>query len=144
MVTDGEGRVRQIQVKQSNAASNWIWGAFRMPGRVLHELHSLWKEPGRGDEYIGTLVNEYLSRGGQAVGVRAGSAYVDVGTLHGYREAIKLLGARPAPAGGREAVEPRRRGDPRQPRDPARKLSPDALPATRPNPDLQTQESKLP
>jgi len=29
--------------------------------------------------------------GGAAVGVRAGTSYVDVGTLHGYRQAIDLL-----------------------------------------------------
>jgi dTDP-glucose pyrophosphorylase len=97
VVTDDAGNVRQIQVKQKDARSNWIWGAFKMPGRVFHELHALWREPGRGDEYIGTLVNEYLARGGNAVGVRAGEAYVDVGTLNGYREAIRLLGSRPAP-----------------------------------------------
>jgi hypothetical protein len=45
----------------------------------------------RCDEYIGTLVNAYLAAGGEAAGVRAGSSYVDVGTLHGYREAIQLL-----------------------------------------------------
>ena len=67
-------------------------------GAVLHELHELWREPGRGDEYFGTLVNAYLVRGGRAVGVRAGRAYVDVGTLNGYREAIQLLRARQAPA----------------------------------------------
>jgi hypothetical protein len=36
-------------------------------------------------------VNHWLSRGGRARAVRAGTAYVDVGTLHGYREAISLL-----------------------------------------------------
>jgi glucose-1-phosphate thymidylyltransferase len=96
VVTDEQMRVSEIQVKQKDAQSNWIWGAFKMPGRVLHELHALWSEPGRGDEYIGTLVNEYLARGGRAEGVRAGESYVDVGTLNGYREAIKLLGAQPA------------------------------------------------
>jgi glucose-1-phosphate thymidylyltransferase len=63
-------------------------------------LHELWREPDRGDEYIGTLVNAWLQRGGCAWGVRAGAAYVDVGTLHGYREALRLLadqGAAPAP-----------------------------------------------
>src|SRR6185312_15133622 len=90
-----------IQVKQTGARSNWIWGAFKMPGRVLHELYDLWREPGRRDEYIGTLVNEYLARGGRAEGVRAGEAYVDVGTLNGYREAIKLLGSRPLPPSGK-------------------------------------------
>jgi hypothetical protein len=61
----------------------------------MRELYDLWCERERSDEYIGTLVNEYLARGGQAVGVRAGEAYVDVGTLHGYREAIRLLSSRP-------------------------------------------------
>jgi dTDP-glucose pyrophosphorylase len=91
VVTDDAGNVREIQVKQPDAKSNWVWGAFKMPGVVLHDLYDLWLGPGRRDEYIGTLVNAYLSRGGRAVGVPAGRAYVDVGTLHGYREAIKLL-----------------------------------------------------
>jgi glucose-1-phosphate thymidylyltransferase len=51
----------------------------------------LWCRRGRADEYVGTLVNAYLAEGGQAWGVRAGRAYVDVGTLYGYREAIRLL-----------------------------------------------------
>ena len=33
----------------------------------------------------------YITAGGDARGVRAGETYVDVGTLHGYREAIRLL-----------------------------------------------------
>ena len=83
--------VREIQVKRKDAASHWIWGGFKMPGAVLHELHHLWCLRDRSDEYIGTLVNAYLERGGAALGVRAGSAYVDVGTLHGYRAAMALL-----------------------------------------------------
>ena len=62
-----------------------------MPGALLHDLHALWREPGRDDEYMGTLVNAWLARGGVARGVRAGEAYVDVGTLHGYREALRVL-----------------------------------------------------
>jgi dTDP-glucose pyrophosphorylase len=96
VVTDAAGRVEEIQVKQQGARSNWVWGAFRMPGHVLHELHALWQEPGRGDEYIGTLVNAWLRRGGTAQGVRAGTRYVDVGTMHGWREAVALLGGGPA------------------------------------------------
>jgi dTDP-glucose pyrophosphorylase len=108
VVTDDEGRVKEIQVKQFDAKSNWIWGAFKMPGRVFHELHALWVERHKRDEYIGTLVNAYLARGGVAWGVRAGQAYVDVGTLNGYREAIKLLTDRPADgAAGTANVEQR-------------------------------------
>jgi spore maturation protein CgeB len=45
----------------------------------------------RAELFVGTLVNEYLARGGDAVGARIGRSYVDVGTLNGYREAIALL-----------------------------------------------------
>jgi dTDP-glucose pyrophosphorylase len=98
VITDAEGRVREIQVKQPGATSHWIWGAFKMPGEVLRDLHRLWLERGRRDEYIGTLVNAWLGGGGEARGVPAGDAYVDVGTLHGYREAIHVLQTRPPEA----------------------------------------------
>jgi glucose-1-phosphate thymidylyltransferase len=91
VLADEDGRVREIQVKQARPASSWIWGAFKMPGSVFHELFQLWCERGRRDEYLGTLVNAYLDQGGAAQAVRAGQAYVDVGTLHGYREAMRLL-----------------------------------------------------
>ncbi len=91
VVTDANGLVLEIEVKKSGARSNWIWGAIKMPGSVFHQLHTLWCQPERGDEYLGTLVNAWMAGGGRAVGVRAGEAYVDVGTLHGYRSAIRLL-----------------------------------------------------
>jgi hypothetical protein len=62
-----------------------------MPGHVFHELHDLWHARNERDEYFGTLVNAWLLQGGEAYGIRAGESYVDVGTLHGYREAIRLL-----------------------------------------------------
>ena len=96
VVSDSAGRVRTIQVKQADASSNWVWGAFKLPGQVLRDLHALWLEPGRRDTYIGTLVNEYLARGGLAYAVHDGSAYVDVGTLHGWRDAVRLLETTPA------------------------------------------------
>jgi glucose-1-phosphate thymidylyltransferase len=98
VVTDSAGFVQQIEVKTQGAQSSWIWGGFKMPGRILRELHELWREPGRGDEYIGTLVNAYLARGGRARGIRGGEAYVDVGTLNGYREALRVLAAQANPA----------------------------------------------
>lgn len=91
VILDEGGRVREIQVKTAQAASPWIWGAFKMPGRVLRELRDLWLARRRRDEYIGTLVNAYIAAGGEALGVKAGRSYVDVGTLHGYRAAITLL-----------------------------------------------------
>ena len=103
VVLDERDRVREIQVKRQDAASHWIWGAFKMPGAVLRELHDLWLERRQRDEYVGTLVNAWLERGGTATGVRAGQSYVDVGTVRGYREAIVLLSGE-APA---EAPRPR-------------------------------------
>lgn len=91
VVSTDAGEVKEIQVKSETATSNWIWGAFKLSGRTLRELHSLWQERERKDQYIGTLVNEWLQRGGRARAVRAGTSYVDVGTLHGYREAIAML-----------------------------------------------------
>jgi glucose-1-phosphate thymidylyltransferase len=93
VVTDEASRVQEIQVKQSGAASNWIWGAFKMPSSVLRALFDLWNQRNRSDEYFGTLVNAYIAAGGEARGIRVGESYVDVGTLNGYRAAIALLGA---------------------------------------------------
>jgi dTDP-glucose pyrophosphorylase len=91
VVLGGNNEVREIQVKQQNAASRWIWGAFKMPGEVFERLRQLWLARHEADEYFGTLVNAYLASGGSAVGVKAGEAYVDVGTLNGYRAAMTLL-----------------------------------------------------
>jgi dTDP-glucose pyrophosphorylase len=89
VVTDDAGEVLEVQVKKPNAATHWIWGALKMPGSTFGRLHSLWLE--RKDEYLGTLINAYISEGGRAYGIRSGDAYVDVGTLNGYREALRLL-----------------------------------------------------
>jgi glucose-1-phosphate thymidylyltransferase len=91
VVTGPGGEVLEIQVKVPRPATGWIWGAFRLSGAILAELHELWVERREQDAYVGTLVNAWLARGGRARAVRAGEAYVDVGTLHGYHEALELL-----------------------------------------------------
>jgi glucose-1-phosphate thymidylyltransferase len=91
VVFDESHAVRRIEVKAAAPTSHWVWGAFKLSGRVLRELHTLWRTPGRGDEYFGTLVNAYLEQGGSARAVPVGRAYVDVGTFNGYREATRLL-----------------------------------------------------
>lgn len=93
VITDNRGAVQTVQVKCAQACSQWIWGAIGMPGRIFHALHALWRAPDRRDEYFGTLLNEWLARGGTAVGVRAGREYVDAGTPEGYRAAIQSLRA---------------------------------------------------
>lgn len=88
---DRDGRVVGIEVKHRTPSTNWIWGAFKMPGHVFRYLRALWIARNCRDEYIGTLVNAYLGQGGHAVGVKAGESYVDVGTLDGYHQALMQL-----------------------------------------------------
>jgi glucose-1-phosphate thymidylyltransferase len=102
VLTDERGSVLEIQVKTAHPSSNWIWGAFKMPGAVLHKLHDLWLERNRADEYVGTLVNAWLERGGHARAIRAGSSYFDVGTMNGYLHAMRILSE-----GVQEAEAPR-------------------------------------
>jgi glucose-1-phosphate thymidylyltransferase len=93
VVTDSRGLISEVQVKVPNPDSNWVWGAFRMLGRTLAALHQLWLEREGRDEYMGTLVNAFIADGGNVNAVKAGEVYVDVGTLHGYHEALRVLAA---------------------------------------------------
>jgi len=94
VVTNEAGNVEAIQVKDVNARSRWIWGAFAVKAKVLRALHALWCERGASEPYLGTLVNAWLERGGRAKAVREGTSYLDVGTVRGYREAVRVLGNR--------------------------------------------------
>lgn len=91
VVCDESGSVTEIQVKVPHPKSHWVWGAFRLSGRILAALHDLWCIRRPRDEYIGTLVNAYLARGGNVAAVKAGELYVDVGTVRGYHEAVRML-----------------------------------------------------
>jgi glucose-1-phosphate thymidylyltransferase len=104
VVLDDTGRVLEIQVKRQNASSHWIWGAFKIPGRIFPALRRLWIARGGSDEYFGTLINAYLADGGTALGIRAGAAYVDVGTLNGYRAAMALLAEKGNPGMAAQAA----------------------------------------
>jgi len=88
---DGTGTVQEVQVKVPSPDTNWVWGAFRLPSRTFAALHALWNERMRKDEYLGTLVNAYIGNGGKVKAVKRGEVYVDVGTLHGYHDALRLL-----------------------------------------------------
>ena len=102
VLTDEHSRVKEIQVKQANAASNWIWGAFKMPGSTFHALYEVWCRPERRDEYFGTLINAWIAEGHEVLGIRAGGEYVDVGTLNGYRHAMQMLARGPLPVTAQE------------------------------------------
>lgn len=91
VITADDQRVTEIRVKRQDPGTRWVWGAFKLSGAIFRELHDLWLARERQDEYIGTLVNAWLAAGGSAFGIPAGEDYVDVGTLNGYREAIRAL-----------------------------------------------------
>ena len=89
--------MREIQVKQHGRRLALDLGRLQDAGpRPRTTCAGSGSSASGRDEYIGTLVNAYLAAGGEAVGVKAGRSYVDVGTLHGYRAAIA-----PARRGGR-------------------------------------------
>jgi dTDP-glucose pyrophosphorylase len=94
VVADDAGAVQAIEVKTESPKTPWVWGAFKLSGSILGELFELFCRRGRSDAYLGTLINAYLGEGGRARAVRAGEAYVDVGTLNGYRQAQRLLQSR--------------------------------------------------
>jgi glucose-1-phosphate thymidylyltransferase len=89
VIADDHGRVLEVQVKQPAPGSNWVWGAFKMPGAVFQSLYELWQQ--RGDEYMGTLVNAWMAAGGKAWAIRAGTSYLDVGHIEGYLDAMRRL-----------------------------------------------------
>lgn len=101
--------IHNIQVKSQNPATNWVWGAFKLTGAILASLHALWLQRHQQDEYLGTLINAWLAQGNIAHGIRAGEHYVDVGTLHGYREALSLLQQQPIPLGAHTTWNPSNR-----------------------------------
>ena len=63
VISDDDGRVREIQVKQRNPDSHWVWGAFKLSGKILRELSDLWRQREGRDAYVGTLVNAWLRDG---------------------------------------------------------------------------------
>jgi tRNA (mo5U34)-methyltransferase len=107
VVTRADGTVVEIQVKVPNPTSSWVWGAIGMPGHAFLALRELWVARGCSDEYLGQLLNAWISAGRRVVGVRAGDVYVDVGTVHGYREALAVLDAVAAPEPRAVAAAPR-------------------------------------
>jgi glucose-1-phosphate thymidylyltransferase len=91
VAADDSGYIREIEVKSNHPSTEWVWGAFRLSGEEFSCLHGLWQERGRQDRYLGTLVNAYIARGAKVRAVPRGEMYVDVGTLDGYRQAVRVL-----------------------------------------------------
>ena len=91
VLLDRDDSVIEVQSKIPRPDSSWIWGAIKLPGHVYHSLHKLWVRRGRADVQLGPLINAYIAEGGVVKGVRRGTAYVDVGTVTGYVDAVRTL-----------------------------------------------------
>ena len=91
VVCDDEGNVDQVEVKQRDAHSCWIWGAVTATGKAFHSLKLLWEARHRQDEFLGHLLNAYIAAGNHVKGTRSGEIYMDVGTLPGYHAAQDFL-----------------------------------------------------
>lgn len=91
VVSDEHGYVQEIEVKRSNPASHWVWGAVTTTGEALHNLKLLWEARHRQDEYLGHLLNASIAAGNIVRSTCAGEIYMDVGTLGGYHQALNFL-----------------------------------------------------
>ena len=91
VVCDAQGYVEQVEVKKKDAHSHWVWGAVTTTGSAYRELKLLWEARHRQDEFLGDLLNAYISAGSIVRGTAAGELYMDVGTLDGYHLAQEYL-----------------------------------------------------
>lgn len=91
VICDERGYVQQVEVKRPNASSEWIWGAVTARGESFNALKLLWESRHREDEYLGDLLNAYISAGNAVGAVHAGEIYMDVGTVSGYHCAQDFL-----------------------------------------------------
>lgn len=91
VVSDDQGWVNRVEVKQKDAHSLWIWGAVTASGKAFHQLKLLWEARHRTDEYLGHLLNAYIDAGNPVRATHCGEKYMDVGTIEGYHSAQDFL-----------------------------------------------------
>jgi glucose-1-phosphate thymidylyltransferase len=91
VVCDDLGYVRRVDVKVSAPVTQWVWGAVTASGEAFRLLRLLWESRHRQDEFLGHLLNAYISAGNAVRATHCGEKYMDVGTLEGYRSAQDFL-----------------------------------------------------
>lgn len=102
VLTDPQGYVTEVQVKQQAATSDWVWGAVTSTGAAFRELFLLWESRNRRDEYLGHLLNAFIAAGHSVRGTAVGETYMDVGTVEGYHHAQQFLRERERTTGQRK------------------------------------------
>jgi glucose-1-phosphate thymidylyltransferase len=91
VVCDDLGYVQRVDVKVAAPITQWVWGAVTASGEAFHSLKLLWEARHRSDEFLGDLLNAYISAGNIVRATHCGEKYMDVGTLEGYRAAQDFL-----------------------------------------------------
>jgi glucose-1-phosphate thymidylyltransferase len=91
VICDAQNYVEKVEVKQSDAHSQWVWGAVTCTGESFRALKLLWESRHRADEYLGHLLNAYIAAGDPVRATHCGELYMDVGTLDGYHRALDYL-----------------------------------------------------
>jgi dTDP-glucose pyrophosphorylase len=91
VLSDEQGYVEKVEVKQSNPDSHWVWGAVTARGAAYRALKHMWDARHREDEYLGHLLNAYIEAGNPVRAMSVGEHYMDVGTLEGYHAAQDYL-----------------------------------------------------
>ena len=94
VVTDDAGRVLEIQVKSASGSQQMGLGRIQNARDRFHRTAPA-LDRARAQRRVLRNAGERLSGRVAAgpTGVHAGRTYVDVGTVNGYREAMKMLGA---------------------------------------------------
>lgn len=103
VIWDGPERVARIEVKTPGPRERRVWGAVTMPARAYLDLWGLWRQRRKRDQFLGHLLNAWISAGGLVTASHTGIEYWDVGTLAGYRQALQRL-AEPMPGEGQTAA----------------------------------------
>jgi dTDP-glucose pyrophosphorylase len=94
VVCDENNCAKTLEVKQPDAHSPWIWGAVTATGETFRALKLLWDSRHQEDEYLGHLLNAYITAGHAVRGHFVGETYIDVGTIGGYHAAQDFLRAK--------------------------------------------------
>lgn len=85
---DGD-RVARVEVKTEGDPRRRVWGAVAASGDAFVALAEFWRGRGRRDQFLGHLLNAWIAAGHVVTADRRGREYHDLGTLAGYRRALR-------------------------------------------------------
>ncbi|HXE31950.1 MAG TPA: hypothetical protein VN515_09140 [Terriglobales bacterium] len=82
-------RVARVEVKSCRDPRRRIWGAITAPGHEYLALERFWRVRGRGEQFLGDLLNAWIAAGNPVTYDCQGTRYWDIGTPAGYEYALR-------------------------------------------------------